>query len=67
MPRFLSFMLGLWVGANLLACPLAHGLLFFLTGKLPVPGKGGLRLEDADQAVTYLRTRAQGAVEKYYD
>ena len=66
MPRFLSFILGAWMGANLLACPLAHGLLYLLTGKLPVPGEGGLRLQDADQAVAYLRASATSR-EKYHD
>jgi len=64
---FLSYVFGLWVGANMLACPVAHGLLYLLTGKLPVPGKGAQHLRDADQVAAYLRAQAQRALEQHHE
>jgi len=55
MTRAYKFLLGVCVGANMLAGLVAHCLLYALTGKLPILEKGRARLVTPDEAVARLR------------
>ncbi len=56
MSRSLRFLFGLWVGAIVLASLAAFDVLYLMTGKLLVPGEGGVRLITREKAIDGLDT-----------
>ncbi|MHB0857804.1 MAG: hypothetical protein ACYC5M_09560 [Anaerolineae bacterium] len=63
--RFLTSLAGLWVGVVAVAFPTATALLFALTGRVPVPDKGAVRLVMAAEAPDYLRNLIESSMEKH--
>jgi hypothetical protein len=63
MYRTCKFLLGVCVGANMLAGLVAHCLLYGTTGKLPALEKGRARLVAPDEAVARLRSLADKVTE----
>ena len=56
MSRSIRYVFGLWVGAIILAALAAFDLLYLMTGKLLVPGKGGPQLVTKEEAIDGLET-----------
>ncbi len=60
MGKALKYLVGMWTGASMIAFGVACGLLFLLTGKLPVMARGRPRLVAVGEALA----RTSALVEK---
>ncbi|NLV74223.1 MAG: hypothetical protein GXY52_06035 [Chloroflexi bacterium] len=49
--KSLRYLMGIWVGANIIALPLVFLGLLMSTGKIPVPTRAGGELLEVDEAV----------------
>ncbi|MFO7918669.1 MAG: hypothetical protein R6V13_11365 [Anaerolineae bacterium] len=56
MSRSIRFLFGLWVGAIVLASLAAFDILYLMTGRLLVPGEGGVQLITREEAIDGLET-----------
>lgn len=59
MAKPLNSLAGIWLGASILALPVACLLLYMMTGKLPVPIKKSIQLLDIREAEAYARGLAE--------
>ena len=64
--KVLKYLFGLWVGANIIAGPVAWLLLYALLGKVPMPHKTGLRLMTVDDAIDQIRSLVEKGVATYH-
>ena len=64
--KVLKYLCGLWMGANLVAGPVAWMLLYLMVGKLPMPHKKGLRLMTVDDATEHIRSLIEKGVATYH-
>ena len=61
-----KYLFGLWVGANIVAAPVAWLLLYVMVGKVPMPYKTGLRLMTVDDATDHVRSLVEKGVATYH-
>jgi hypothetical protein len=64
--RTCKLLLGVWVGASVVAGVFAHALLYVWTGKVPLPSKRGMRLVEADEAIAGVRAFATKILEEHH-
>lgn len=58
---------GFLIGMNIVTSLLAAGLLYLMTGKLPVPQKGGAQLMSVDQAAEQLGALTEKLAERHHE
>ncbi len=63
MAKPLNSLAGIWVGANILALPVACLLLYMMTGRLPIPVKRSIQLLDIREMEAYLHGLADAVLE----
>jgi hypothetical protein len=64
MAKAFKYLLGMWTGASVIAFGVACGMLYFLTGKLPVMSHGRPRLVAAGEAIARTRALVEKAMGK---
>jgi hypothetical protein len=64
MSELIGFVFGLCAGAGALASFAAFDLLYLMTGKLLVPGKGGLELITREEAIDGLEALIEQVAEE---
>lgn len=64
--KIFKYLLGLWMGANIVAGPVAWLLLYVMVGKVPMPHKTGLRLMTVGDATDHVRSLIEKGVATYH-
>ncbi len=64
--KIFKYLFGLWVGANIIAAPVAWLVLYVMVGKVPMPHKTGLRLMTVGEATDHVRSLVAKGVATYH-
>ncbi|MEA3406529.1 MAG: hypothetical protein U9R48_00425 [Chloroflexota bacterium] len=67
MSRSIRYLFGLWVGAVVVAALAAFDLLYLMTGKLLLPGEGGVKLVTKNAAIQGLEALIEEVAEGEYE